>query len=203
MLLSCNHSHTSEVTSEAITYYANGNRKDSINLNKSGTKEGKCFYFGEDGSLDSTVTFKNDKRNGLTSKFYGEYGTYTYEYKEDQLIEQKNYDTSNMLIYKSPLDITSLPKTTYRLKSNRTYFDQDLGDTIFFINPKLPPFNRGIEIRGAYFLSKANEYNVKAIRVSKRSNALKNIMIKINIYNSIGDSLTIPDRIDSLIIPVN
>ena len=182
-------------------YYTNGKKKDSITLNADKQKNGKCFYYDNDGGLDSTVTFKNGRRNGLKNKYFGEYGVYTYNFFNDSLIEERIYDTLNRLMYIAPLDVKSLPKTTFRLFSKRLYFDQDKGDTILIINSKLPPFNRGISVSGALFRD-LKEQNSYVLTTSKHYDSLKQIIIKIKIFENNIIDYQVPTRVDSLIIPV-
>jgi len=183
------------------SYYDNGKLKDSITLNTDSLKNGKCFYFDDEGDLDSTVTFLNGKRNGLKSKFFGEYGVYTYNYINDTLFEERNYDTLNRLIYIAPLDVNNLPKTTYKLLSNSASVDKIKGDTISLITPGLPSFNRGLNIIGATFRN-LKEENTYEIRTTKQIDSSKNVFILVKIYDRwIGED-QIPTRIDTLIIPV-
>lgn len=184
------------------TVYQDG-RKDSVSYNEKMLKHGRSSYYSKSGTLDSTVFYRNGKRHGLTT-VYGQAGDIiTYEFVNDEFVKQKEYDSAGTLIYEQPLDVSSLPKTTYRLKSNRPYFDQELGDTIVFINSKLPEFNYGFEVSGA-LLDRLKAHNVRAIRVTKKSSSLKEILIKIEIFSRIDGSsrLQVPDRVDTLLIPV-
>ena len=177
-------------------YYNNGEIKDSLTFNAGTLKDGKCFYYDDHGNLDSIVTFLNGKRNGLKSKYFGEYGIHTYNYKNDSLIEERNYDTLNNLTYVAPLNVKKLPKTYFRLLSNRTFLTQKNTDTIELINLDLPPFNRGITILGATFrdLKKANTYEIRATADSKFT---KSIDILIKIFEKYNEQ-QIPTRIDTL-----
>ena len=183
------------------SYYDNGKLKDSITLNADSLKNGKCFYFDNEGDLDSTVTFLNGKHNGLKSKFFGEYGVYTYNYINDTLVEERNYDTLNRLVYVAPLDVKGLPKTTYTLLSTSTSIDKIKGDTILLINPGLPSFNRGLNITGATFRN-LKEENTFEIRTTKQIDSSKNVIILINIYDRLISEAQIPTRVDTLVIPV-
>lgn len=183
------------------SYYDDGKLKDSITLNADSLKNGKCFYFDNAGNLDSTVTFLNGKHNGLKSKFFGENGVYTYDYVNDTLIEEKDYDSLKRIIYIAPLDVNNLPKTTYSLLSHSTSIDKIKGDTISIINPGLPSFNREFNITGATLrdLKAANTYE---IRTTKQINYLKKVFILVQIYERWIGEAQIPTRIDTLIIPV-
>jgi antitoxin component YwqK of YwqJK toxin-antitoxin module len=43
--------------SVVIEYYKNGNIKQKISLDQKGIKNGASFYYSEEGSLDSTISF--------------------------------------------------------------------------------------------------------------------------------------------------
>ncbi len=162
-------------------------------------KNGECFYFDEDGNIDSSVTFLNGKLDGVRKLYHLSYGTYTYEYKNGLLSKYKFYDTLDILRYESPLNLKSIAKTTYKFKSNRNYFDQDKIDTITIINDGLPYYNRGISIIGALF-SRYNEESY-IIKTSKHFKDLKEIKIKVEIFQHLGDSTEIPILFDSISIP--
>lgn len=182
-------------------YYDNGKLKDSINLNADSLKNGKSFYFDNEGDLDSTITFLNGKRSGLKSKFFGINGVYTYKYINDTLVEERNYDTLNKLIYIAPLNVKSLPKTAFSLLSNLAYLDKMKGDTILLLTPGLPAFNRGLNIIGATFRN-LKEENLYEIRTTKQIDSLRKVIILVKIYQRWTNETQAPTRIDTLIIPV-
>ena len=182
------------------TFYSTARVKEIISLDKDSVKDGISFYFDEYGYIDSSVEYKSGKLNGVKNKYYPDYGIYSYEYKNDTLIFHRVYDTLNELKYQTPLDIKSIGKTKYYLKSNRNYFDQDKRDTITIVNSGLPNYNRGFSFTGAIF-SRIND-NVYSIRTLKHYDDLKEIKIKVLIFQHLGDTTEVPIIFDSLSIPI-
>ena len=199
-LTNCNHSTKSDKNIIQTNFYSTAKVKSIISLNSDSVKNGECFYFDEDGYIDSSVTFLNGTLDGLRKLYYADYGIYTYEYKKGLLSKSKFYDTLNILRYETPLDLKSIAKMTYNFSSNRSYFDQDKVDTITIITKGLPYYNRGISIIGALFTR--NDAESYIIKTSKHSNDLKEIKIKVEIFQHLGDTTEIPILFDSLSIPV-
>ncbi|MBN8835644.1 MAG: hypothetical protein J0I09_00140 [Sphingobacteriia bacterium] len=182
------------------TFYSTARVKEIISLNNDSLKDGISFYFNKGGYIDSSVEYKNGKLNGVKNKYYADYGIYSYEYKDDRLIYYKVYDTLNKLKYQTPLDIKSIGKTKYYFKSNRNYFDQDKVDTITIINSGLPSYNRSILFSNA-IISPIND-NEYQIRAPERNSNLKEIKLKVSIFQHLGDTTEAPIIFDTLLIPV-
>lgn len=200
-LAQCRDISKSETVIRREAYYPDGKIKEVAILNSDSLKNGESSYFSKEGHLDSTVTFKLGIRDGMKKIFYdNEYGTYTYLYKSDSLVLFRLYDSSNQLRYEEPFDVTNIPPTTFKFISNRTYFDKNKTDTILFINPQVPPYNRGYNIYGA-LLSRINDQLFR-IEASKHLDSLKEIIIKVEIYQKVGSTKPVLQRIDSLKIPV-
>ena len=198
-LTSCNQPKQENKNIIVTTFYSTARVKEILTLNKDSVKDGISFYFDEDGFMDSSVEYKNGKLNGIKNKYYADYGIYSYEYKNDTLICHKVYDTLNELKYQTPLDIKNIGKTKFYFKSNRNYFDQDTGDTITIINSRLPNYNRGISFTGA-IISRIND-NEYGIRTSKHYDDLKEIKLKVSIFQHLGDTTEVAMIFDTLSIP--
>ncbi|MBL0145409.1 MAG: hypothetical protein IPP48_06280 [Chitinophagaceae bacterium] len=199
-LTSCTQPKQDEKNIIVKTFYSTARIKEILSLNKDSLKDGICFYFNEDGYLDSSVEYKTGKLDGIKNKYYPDYGIYSYEYKNDTLICHKMYDTLNELKYQTPLDIKSIGKTEFYFKSNRNYFDQDKVDTITIINSGLPYYNRGISITGA-IISRITDREY-SIRTSKHFDDLKEIKIQVFIKQHLGDTTEVPFIFDTFSIPV-
>ena len=199
LLTSCNHPKSEDKNIVLRTFYSTARVKQIISLNKDSVKDGISFYFDEDGYIDSSVEYKNGKLNGIKNKYYKDYGIYSYEYKNDILIYHKVFDTLNVLKYQTPLDVKNIGKTKFNFKSNRNYFDQDKSDTITIINNGLPNYNRGISFTGA-IISRIDDNSYK-ISTSKHYDNLKEIKLKVSIYQHLGDTTEVPIIFDTLTIP--
>lgn len=182
------------------SFYSTARVKEILSLNKDSIKNGISFHFNEDGYLDSSVEYKNGKLNGIKNKYYPDYGIYSYEYRNDTLIYHKVYDTLGELKYQTPLDLAKIGKTTYYLRSKRNYIDMGKGDTITIINNGLPYYNRGVSFTGVLF-SRINE-NEYGLRTLNLGDPLKEIKIRISIFQHLGDTTEVPIVFDSLAIPV-
>ena len=93
---------------------------------------------------------------------------------------------------------SQIGKTTFRFTSGRTYFDQRKTDTIIIVNIGLPTQNRGMEVTGALFTSFGEDSFM--VKTSKYYPDLRQLKIKINRFENIGDGIPIP--YDTVFIPV-
>ena len=198
-LLNCNRSINKKSNIILKTYYSPEKIKDITSLNSDSLKNGECFYFNEDGSLDSNVTYSNGRLNGLRSLYYPHVGIFTYEYHNDWLSKFRRYDTMNLLIYETPINLKQISKPTYEFKSKRNYFDQDKIDTIRIITKGLPPVNRGISTECVCFLP-YRDGNKDESFIAKGFHHNKDLK-EVKVYQNFGDTSEVPTLFDSLTIP--
>ena len=127
-------------------FYSTARVKEILVLNYQNVKDGKCFYFDENGYLDSTVEYSNGIVEGYKNKYYEKYGRYSYEYKNGIQVKERFYDTLDVLRYETPLDMRGISKTEIYINSNKNYIDRNHGDTVRIINKGLPSYNRELLI---------------------------------------------------------
>ena len=87
--------------------------KQKISVDKSGIKNGVSEYYNTKGKLDSTVTYKDGKLNGLKTFFYTEDDIFYSDYVNDSLIRQRILSKSGLVKYESPYDTSQVPATTF------------------------------------------------------------------------------------------
>lgn len=136
--------------------------KQIISYNSKRLKDGVSKFYNAAGKLDSTVTFKNNVREGLKTFFYTENDIVLFVYKNNRVIKHTIIDSNNNIKYASPLDISKIGKTTFRFSSGRDYFSSDQNDTIFIKTDDVPPMNFNIYFPGATVIKIDN--NTYAIR---------------------------------------
>ncbi len=130
------------------TYYSSGQLKSIGRLNNKGLKDGEFIYCSEDGKIDSSITFKNGRLDGLKIIYYFEDDIFYFNYQNNKLQSHKIYDSKNRLKYKSPLDIQAIPKTNFYFKSGRNFYKSGSIDTLV-INQTVPFMNQNIYFPGA------------------------------------------------------
>ena len=130
------------------TYYPTGQVKLKGKLNKVGLKNGEFIYYAPDGSIDSSITFKNGKLDGLKKIYYYANDIFYFDYQDGKFLSHKIYDSSKQLKYESPLDIKHFPKTTFQFASGRQYFSHGKTDTLT-INQDVPYMNQNVYFPGA------------------------------------------------------
>jgi hypothetical protein len=164
------------------TYYSSGNIKEKVSLNQLGVKNGKAFFYSENGYLDSTVIFKNGKINGLKKIFHIDGDVIFMDYSEDSLIRHRVYNKFNKLKYESPLNLKRVPRTTFKFSSGRKYFDTKSFDTLI-INKDVPLLNLSVYFPGAKVYKIDNyTYVIKDWKPQPNSNNGKFV---VNIYQDI------------------
>ena len=197
-LTNCNLSTEKDCNVIKTDFYETGKLKRILSLNPKGFKNGESFYFNEYGFLDSSVTFRNDILDGIKKIFY-DAEIYTYQYDKGNLLSHSVYDSLNMLLYKTPLDINKVGKTQIKFFSNRNYIDQSKIDTFTITNEGLPPYNRRLEVSGAIIEHLHDK--TFTIRTSKHFADLKQIFLKVFARQNVSDTTEKGIVIDSLIIP--
>ena len=198
-MASCKQSIKDDCNRIKTEFYSTGKIQDILSLNNKNLKNGECFYFNKNGFLDSSVTFSDGILQGMKRDFYND-GSGIDKYDNGSLISHSVYDSSNILIYKTPLDIKTVGKTQIKFFSNRNYVDQNKIDTFSISNAGLPYYNRGISVIGA--IIKAVGDTTFSIRTTKHSKELNQIIIKVLARQNISDTTDKGILIDSTVIPV-
>ena len=134
--------------SSASNYYPSGQVKERGELNKSGFKNGEFIYYAANGNIDSSITFKNGKLNGLKKIYYSQDDIFYFDYHNNKLVDHKIYDSAGNLKYHSPLKKRNIPKTKYYFKSSRNYYDHNKLDTLI-ISEEVPYMNQNVYFPGA------------------------------------------------------
>jgi hypothetical protein len=169
-------------------YYSSGGIKEKISLNNLGVKDGISFFYSENGHLDSTVTLRNGKINGLKKIFNIDGDIVFMDYNEDSLIRHRVYSKFSELKYESPLNLKRIPKTTFKFSSGRKYFDRKSFDTLI-INKDVPLLNLNVYFPGAKVYKIDNyTYMIKDWEPQPNSNNGKFV---VNIYQDIFASAKI------------
>ena len=166
------------------SYHHNKTIKAKLSYNLKGEKEGKSYYYNRAGNLDSTITFRNNKRNGLTQIFYDGL-TRNCEYSNDSLLSEKTYDSDNNLMFLAPLTPEFIGEIQIEFLSGKTYFDHFQEDT-FRIIGNIPIMNRIVSISGA-MMTRVDSYSY-AVRISKSNPDLHDIVITISAYGNLIES---------------
>jgi hypothetical protein len=196
---SCNQSKKDNCNFVVTQFYPTGKIQNILSLNNDSIKNGECFYFSEHGFLDSSVTFSNGILQGV-KRIYYDNGTYTYRYKNGNLISHCEYDSLNNLLYKTPIDVNEIGKTKITFFSGRNYFNQDKCDSITVTNEGLPLYNKRISVTGA-ILGPLQDSSF-TIRALKHHNDFTRIVLKVFARQNIRDTTEKGILIDSTIIPV-
>ena len=198
-LTNCNQSKERSCNFIKTELYETGKIKTLLSVNSSNIRNGECFYFGETGFLDSSVTFSNDILEGLKKIFY-DVETYTYEYHNGHLIKSCVYDSLNVLKYQTPLDIKKIGKTQLNFFSKQNFIEQNKVDTFTIANAGLPPYNRSLAVIGAV-INSINDHTF-TIRTSKHTTNLKPVTLWVKARQNISDSTDRGVLVDSITIRV-
>ena len=137
-------------TKDSLTriYYSNGQVKEKVESYQVGLKDGEFIFYGSDGNVDSSITFKNGKLTGLKKIYYSVDDIFYFNFHNNKLRNHKIYDSANHLKYESPLDIKHIPKTTFQFASGREYYKRNNTDTLL-INQDVPYLNQNVYFPGA------------------------------------------------------
>ena len=135
-------------TFSQIKYHDKGKGKEKTIAKPYGFKNGESLFYADDGKLDSSVSLKNGKLNGLTKVYYSDDDIFYFEYKNDSLVSHRIYDSTHKLKYESPLNLNPIPKTTFHFSSGRNYYDTSKSDTLR-INQDVPYMNQWVYFPGA------------------------------------------------------
>ena len=129
-------------------YYSSGQLKSTGRLTSKGLKDGEFIYYSKEGKIDSSITFKNGRLDGLKVIYYSPDDIFNFSYQNNQLQSHTIYDSTNHLKYKSPLNIDNIPKTTFHFTSGRNFYKSGSTDTLL-INHDVPFLNQNIYFPGA------------------------------------------------------
>jgi len=174
-------------TTDSLTksYYSSGQLKSIGRFTNKGLKNGEFIYYSEEGKIDSSITFKNGRLNGLKIIYYFDDDIFHFNYQNNKLLSHTIYDSTNQLKYKSPLDIHNIPKTTFHFTSGRTFYKRGSIDTLL-INQDVPCMNQNIYFPGATFRS-IDKYTWEIRRWDPQPGTSKGKMvIDINQFNIDG-----------------
>ena len=172
-----------------------------ISYNIDGLKDSVSEYYDEDGYLDSSINYINGKINGI-KLYYEDGGTFENLYKNDSLISKNWYDSSDVLKYSLPVNITNVSHTTIKFSSGRNYFDPNKTDTLELFNKGLPPFNRSITVSKGISLKHLSGDSSYLITCSDKFKNLKEIKIVIGIVQNLEHPLSNEVKFDSVYIKV-
>jgi hypothetical protein len=147
-ILIWNYNFAQTKDSLTIVYYSTGKVKFQGKFTEEGLKNGEFIYYASDGSVDSSITFKKGKLDGLKKIYFSDNDIFYFDYKNNKLLSHKIYDSINQVKYISPIDIKRIPKTTFQFASGRDFYDHNKTDTLT-VNQVVPYMNQNVYFPGA------------------------------------------------------
>ena len=98
---------------------------------------------------DDQVLSNSEKINGSYTREFTRHGLTYFDKTDDKKIMERKVYSENKLIYKFPINKSTLSKTDLKLLSGNMFLKAGVTDTIQLINDDLPIMNRNVYVKGA------------------------------------------------------